>query len=96
MRRLLLTAVLLPAAWPALAQEKTAVLGTYADIALAAYEDSLATARTLDAAIEALIAAPSDATLAAARAAWIDARVPYQQTEVFRFGNPSWTTGKAA
>src|SRR3546814_1956438 len=24
----------------------------------------------------------------AARAAWVAARVPYQQTEVFRFGNP--------
>ncbi len=88
MRRLLLTAALLPAAWPALAHDKTAVLGTYADIALAAYEDSLATARALDAAIDALIAAPSDETLVAARAAWIAARVPYQQTEVFRFGNP--------
>ncbi len=31
---------------------------------------------------------PTDATLAAAREAWLAARVPYQQTEVFRFGNP--------
>ncbi|MFN5995930.1 MAG: imelysin family protein, partial [Paracoccaceae bacterium] len=34
-----------------------------------------------------LIAAPSDATLSAAREAWKAARVPYQQTEAFRFGN---------
>lgn len=64
------------------------VLNTYSDIALAAYEDSLITARALDAAVDALIAAPSEATLHAARAAWIAARVPYQQTEVYRFGNP--------
>ncbi|WP_425405823.1 imelysin family protein [Hwanghaeella sp.] len=63
------------------------VLGTYSDIALAGYEDSLATARALDAAIDNLIAQPSDATLLAARAAWIAARAPYQQTEAFRFGN---------
>jgi len=64
-----------------------AVVETYADIAQAAYEDSLATAGALDAAIAALIAKPSQATLLAARAAWIAARAPYQQTEVFRFGN---------
>ena len=70
------------------AAEPVEVLKTYADIALAGYEDSLATARTLDEAIDALIAAPSAETLAVARAAWRAARVPYQQTEAFRFGNP--------
>ena len=70
------------------AAEPVDVLKTYADIALAGYEDSLATARTLDEAIDALVAAPSAETLAAARAAWRAARVPYQQTEAFRFGNP--------
>ncbi|MHA6691097.1 imelysin family protein [Devosia sp. A449] len=64
------------------------VLTSYADIALAGYEDALATAKALDAAIDALIATPSEATLAAAKTAWIAARVPYQQTEAFRFGNP--------
>lgn len=63
------------------------VLKTYADIAEAAYADSVSAANTLKASIEALLAAPSDATLAAARQAWRDARVPYMQTEVFRFGN---------
>ncbi len=37
--------------------------------------------------VDALIADPSDDTLNTARAAWIAARVPYQQTEVYRFGN---------
>ena len=63
------------------------VVLTYADIAFAGYEDSLITARSLDAAIDALIDAPSDATLGAAKAAWVAARAPYQQTEVYRFGN---------
>ncbi len=77
---------------PALAADKTvtadAVLRTYADIAQAAYEDSLATARQLDAAIATLAAKPSEATLGAAREAWLAARVPYMQTEAYRFGNP--------
>ncbi len=72
---------------PALADTPSAVLKTYADIAHAGYEDSLITARALDSAIDALLAGPSEATLNAARAAWIAARVPYQQTEVYRFGN---------
>ena len=67
--------------------EKRAVLETYADIAEAGYADSLATARTLGAAIDALIAAPSESSLIAARAAWLAAREPYQQTEAYRFGN---------
>ncbi len=70
------------------APEPAAVVATYADIAQAAYADSLTTAQALRAAVGDLVAAPSDQTLAAARAAWIAARAPYQQTEVFRFGNP--------
>lgn len=69
------------------APSKAAVLDVYSDIAEAKYEDSLIAAKSLQAAINALIATPSDATLNAARAAWVAARVPYQQTEVYRFGN---------
>jgi len=64
-----------------------AVVATYADIAEAMYADSLSTAEKLGDAVEALLASPSDATLAAARDAWKAARVPYQQTEALRFGN---------
>ena len=64
------------------------VLTTYANIAEAAYGDSLAAARALKTSIEALIASPNDANLAAARQAWLAARVPYMQTEAYRFGNP--------
>lgn len=75
-------------AGPALAATADEVLGAYADTALAGYEDSLATARDLRDAVGAFVAAPSEATLAAAREAWLAARMPYQQTEAYRFGNP--------
>ena len=64
-----------------------AVIKTYSDIALAKYEDSLTTAQALDKAVDALLAKPSVETLNAARDAWKASRVPYQQTEVYRFGN---------
>lgn len=88
-RMLLATAFSVSIVGAALAEapKKSEVLTTYADIAHAKYSDSLLTAQALDAAIDALIANPSEATLAAARAAWIASRVPYQQTEVYRFGN---------
>ncbi|MCH2077542.1 MAG: peptidase [Rhodobacteraceae bacterium] len=66
---------------------RDAVLKTYSDIAHAKYEDSLTTAQTLAAAVDALLAAPSAEALQTAKEAWLAARVPYQQTEVFRFGN---------
>ena len=66
---------------------KKEVLETYANIAEAKYADSVSAAQKLQAAVDALIASPSAETLTAARAAWIASRVPYQQTEVYRFGN---------
>ena len=75
------------AAGAAQAADTDAILSTYADIALAGYEDALTTARALDTAIEVFLAAPGDGTLQAARTAWRAARMPYQQTEAFRFGN---------
>ncbi|WP_419905729.1 imelysin family protein [Kiloniella sp.] len=67
--------------------DANSVIKNYADIALAGYQDSLTSAKALDSAINTLIASPSDASLNAARAAWVAARAPYQQTEVYRFGN---------
>jgi len=65
------------------------VLNTYADIVLATYEDTLQAAKALDASVDALLAAPSEQTLAAARDAWRAARIPYGQSEAFRFyGGP--------
>ncbi|MFS1289440.1 imelysin family protein [Pseudomonas piscis] len=64
-----------------------AVVAHYADMVFAVYSDSESTAKTLQSAIDAFLAKPDDQTLAAAKAAWVAARVPYLQSEVFRFGN---------
>ena len=63
------------------------VVDNYANLALAGYEDSLTTAKALKAAVDKLVATPSEDTLKEARQAWLAARAPYMQTEVFRFGN---------
>ena len=62
-----------------------AVATTDARIAHAVYEDSLAAARDLLAAVETFVADPSEANYAAARQAWLAAREPYGQSEVYRF-----------
>ncbi|MGE3876329.1 MAG: imelysin family protein [Parvibaculaceae bacterium] len=64
-----------------------AVLKHYGDVAEAMYGDAAAAASDLGKAIDALIADPNDKTLAAARAAWKEARPWYQQSEGYRFGN---------
>ncbi|MGJ8618320.1 MAG: imelysin family protein [Sulfitobacter sp.] len=84
---LLSTAVALAFAAPAFAASKADVLDNYADIAAAKYEDSLITAQQLQKAVNALTTDPSAENLTAARQTWLAARVPYQQTEVYRFGN---------
>lgn len=65
-----------------------AVVGHYAELAAAVFTDALSSAKALQQAVDALLANPSEATLQAAREAWIAARAPYMQSEVFRFGNP--------
>ncbi|KEA62467.1 Iron-regulated protein A precursor [Marinobacterium lacunae] len=64
-----------------------AVVDHYAELALTVYSDALTSANTLHDAVKALIENPSEETLKSAREAWIAARVPYQQSEAFRFGN---------
>jgi putative iron-regulated protein len=58
---------------------------TYQAIALASYQDSLTTARELDQALRDFVDEPSAQSLTLAREAWLAAREPYLQTEVFRF-----------
>ncbi|WP_328717430.1 imelysin family protein [Halomonas elongata] len=89
LRHAVALAALLPVTAMAADSEVTAeqVIDHYADLAHANYQDALVAARTLDERIDALLADPNDETLAAARQAWLEARVPYQQSEVFRFGN---------
>ncbi len=69
------------------APDKAAVVAHYADMAQAMYEDALVKARDLRSAVDALIEQPGAERLRAARTAWLEARVPYMRTEVFRFGN---------
>lgn len=79
-----------PAAAPAGQVDEAAakaVVAHYADMVFAVYSDAESTAKTLQTAIDTFLANPSDETLKAARTAWIAARVPYLQSEVFRFGN---------
>jgi len=65
------------------------VLNHYADLVYANYSDTLSTARTMQAAIDAFLASPSADTQKAAQAAWRQAREFYGQTEAFRFyGGP--------
>ncbi|PVZ16206.1 MULTISPECIES: imelysin family protein [unclassified Pseudomonas] len=75
-----------PATTPAEASSK-AVVAHYAEMVHAVFSDSLTGAQKLQVTIDALLASPSDATLKAARQAWLDARPAYLQSEVFRFGN---------
>ncbi|WP_313195540.1 imelysin family protein [Shinella zoogloeoides] len=70
------------------AADPAAIVKHYTDIAHAKYSDALDAAKALDAAIDAFIAKPGDDTLKAAREAWLKSRIPYQQTEAYRFGNP--------
>ncbi|GAB6386547.1 imelysin family protein [Stutzerimonas marianensis] len=65
-----------------------AVVKHYADIAHAVFSDAHSAALKLQEAIDQLLANPTDETLQAAKDAWLAARVPYMQSEVFRFGNP--------
>lgn len=71
----------------AFATQPKEVVNHYADIALAVYQDAGTTAQQLDKAIKKLIASPSEKTMKSAKTAWLASRVPYQQSEVFRFGN---------
>ena len=71
------------------AELQDAVIGTYASIVHASYDDSLAGVRVLRAAIGRFLESPSPETLEDAKAAWLAAREPYGQTEAYRFyGGP--------
>jgi putative iron-regulated protein len=71
------------------ATNAAAVAKHYAHLVQSSYDDTLASALTLQKAVQAFIDAPSDDGLKAARKAWLDAREFYGQTEAFRFyGGP--------
>lgn len=66
---------------------KEQVLEHYANIAHAVFADSLTTAQSLEKSIDQFLMTPSAAKLEEVKQAWLASRVPYQQSEVFRFGN---------
>ena len=68
---------------------KGEVVAHYANGVHALYSQSLASAKMMDAAIDAFLADPNPATLESAKRAWLRARDDYGPTEVFRFyGGP--------
>ena len=64
--------------------EAQQAITTYKAIAHGVYGESLGRTKALQGAIEALVAAPDEAKLTAAKQAWVDARVIYNQNDVFR------------
>ena len=65
--------------------DATPQIDAYIDLVASAYKKAADDARTLAAAIDALLASPSGDTLKAARKAWVEARPAYLKTETFRF-----------
>ena len=64
-------------------------MNTYVNIAHATFADSLSTAKSLKVAVDEFVSNPTADTMEDAKAAWLVARVPYGQTEAFRFANPN-------
>lgn len=84
--RLVFTVGLLTAGSVQAVTEQDVVLH-YTDIAHATFEDALFGARALNISIDKLVQSPSVTALENAKDAWRSARISYQQSEVFRFGN---------
>lgn len=61
------------------------VVTTNANIAYAAYADSLISVQTMRDVLATFVSNPTDENFAAAKQAWLDSREPYGQTEVYRF-----------
>lgn len=67
--------------------DKAAAVQNYAALVKANYDDSLAQAKKVQAAIDAFLADTTEANFEAAKAAWVAARPSYLETEAFRFYN---------
>ncbi|CAH9050637.1 hypothetical protein PSECIP111951_00232 [Pseudoalteromonas holothuriae] len=61
------------------------VVSANADYAFAVYTDALHSAQSLQEAVDKFVASPSENNFMAAKQAWLNAREPYGQSEVFRF-----------
>ncbi|CAC9599098.1 Iron-regulated protein A precursor [Bathymodiolus heckerae thiotrophic gill symbiont] len=67
--------------------EANPLLTTYADIATANYTDALNDAKTLQTSLKGFTNNPTSASMANAKAAWLNARESYGTTEAFRLSN---------
>ena len=67
--------------------ETNPLLQTYADIATANYTDALNDAKMLQATLKGFTDHPTENTMSNAKAAWLNARESYGQTEAFRLSN---------
>ncbi|HKX62954.1 MAG TPA: imelysin family protein [Verrucomicrobiae bacterium] len=70
---------------PFLPDLKSSVIRQYADVVYATYHDAWAGATNLQSCVQAFLHLPSKESMARARQAWVAARRPYLQSEVFRF-----------
>lgn len=86
-KSLALAACLISGASSAFADPADGVIASYADLAASRYGDALTGVRKLKSAIDAFLGHPDQASLDVARVAWKQARIPYLQTEGFRFAN---------
>ncbi len=66
---------------------KKAVIENYAKMVYTNYKESLDAAKAMQVKINAFIANPSKETMVAAKKAWLEAREPYGESEVFRGSN---------
>ena len=65
------------------------VVKTYSEIVYSTYVDSHAAAKEMSKSINEFLDSPSEQSFIAAKESWISARLPYLQTEVYRFyGGP--------
>jgi putative iron-regulated protein len=87
MKKLIILSLGLSMSWTVQAATMESVLTHYSDLAHTMYSDSLLTAKELQKKIDVLIEQPTDHNLKASKTAWKAARVPYMQTEAYRFGN---------
>ncbi|MEM8961659.1 MAG: imelysin family protein [Acidobacteriota bacterium] len=86
---LALASLLAACSSPAPQWDATDHVASYTDLATRTYEESVEKAERFATAIDAFLASPDDTTLALARDSWIEARLPYGRSEVFRFyGGP--------
>jgi putative iron-regulated protein len=68
---------------------KKSAINNYANIVYENYTDALEKANAMQTAIDAFVANPTQTSFDAAKTAWLEARNPYGQTEVYRFyGGP--------